>query len=59
MCASFGSNHSAGLHIEGRLVEGTKSELVRGRSGGLPVAAVRAPLVGLASLPGKGKERIS
>ena len=27
--------------------------------GGLPVAAVKAPLVGHPPLPGKGKERIS
>ena len=58
MCASFGSSHSVGLHIGGRLVEGTKSEQVGGGSGGLPVAAVRAPLVGHPFLLGKGKERI-
>ena len=59
MCASFGSSHSAGLHIGGRLAEGTESEQVGGGSGGLLVAAIRAPLVGHPSLPGKGKERIS
>ena len=59
MCASFRSSHSAGLHIGGRLVEGTESEQVGGGSGGLPVAAVRAPLVGHPSFPSKVKERIS
>ena len=59
MHASSRSNHSAGLHIGGRPGEGSESEQVGGGSGGLPVAAVRAPLVGHPPLPGKGKERIS
>ena len=46
MCASFRSSRSAGLHIGGRLDEGSESEQVGGGSGGLPFAAVRAPLVG-------------
>ena len=59
MRASFGSNHSTGLHIGGRLAEGSESEQVGGGSGGLLVAAVRAPLVGHPPLPGNCKERIS
>ena len=59
MRASFGSNHSTGLHIGGRLAEGFESEQVGGGSGGLPVAAVRAPLVAHPPLLGKYKERIS
>ena len=59
MHASSRSSRSTGLHIEGRLAEGFESEQVGGGSGGLPVAAVRAPLVGHPPLPGKGKERIS
>ena len=58
MCTSFGSSRSVGLHIGGRPVEGSKSEQVGGGSGGLPVAAVKAPLVGHLPLLGKGKERI-
>ena len=58
MRASFGSNCSAGLHIRGRPVEESESEQVGGGSGGLPAAAVRAPLVDHPPLPGKGKERI-
>ena len=50
---------SAGLHIGGRLAEGSESKEVGGGSGGLPVATVRAPLVGHPPLPGKGKKRIS
>ena len=57
--ASSGSNHSTGLHIGGRLAEGSESEQVGGGSGGLPVVVVRAPLVGHPPLPSKGKERIS
>ena len=59
MCASFGSSRSAGLHIGGRPAEGSESKQVGGGSGGLPIAAVRAPLVGHPPLPGEGKERIS
>ena len=59
MCASSGSSRSTGLHIGGRSVEGSESEQVGGGSGGLPIAAVRAPLVGHPPLHGKGKERIS
>ena len=59
MRASSGSSCSVGLHIEGRLVEGAEFEQVGGGSGGLPNAAIRAPLVGHPPLPGKGKERIS
>ena len=59
MRASSGSSRSAGLHIGGRLTEGSESEQVGGGSGGLSVAAVRAPLVGHPPLPGHGKERIS
>ena len=59
MRASSGSSCSAGLHIRGRPVEGSESEQVGGGSGGLPIAAVRAPLVGHPPLPGKGKKRIS
>ena len=59
MRASSGSSRSTGLHIGGKPVEGTESEQIGGGSGGLPVAAVRAPLVGHPPLPGKGKERIS
>ena len=58
MHASSGSSCSAGLHIEGRPIEGSESEQVGGGSGGLPVAAVKASLVGHPPLPGKGKERI-
>ena len=57
--ASSGSNHSTGLRIGGRPTKGSESEQVGDGSGGLPVAAVRAPLVGHPPLPGKGKERIS
>ena len=59
MRASSGSNRSTSLHIGGRPAEGSESEQVGGASGGLPVVAVRALLVGHPSLPGKGKERIS
>ena len=59
MCASFGSSRFAGLHIGGRPTKGSESEQVGGGSGGLPIAAFRAPLVGHPPLPGKGKERIS
>ena len=59
MRASSGSSRSAGLHIGGRPADGSEYEQVGGGSSGLPVAAVRAPLVGHPPLPGKGKERIS
>ena len=59
MLASSGSNRSVGLHIGGRLAEGSESEQVGGGSGGLPAVTVRAPLVGHPPLPDKGKERIS
>ena len=59
MLAYSRSNRSVGLHIGGRPAEGSKSEQVGGGSGGLPAAAVRAPLVGHPPLPDKGKERIS
>ena len=59
MRASSGSSRSTGLHIGGRPAEGSESEQVGGGSGGLPIAAVRAPLVGHPPLLGKGKERIS
>ena len=59
MHASSGSCRSTGLHIGGRLAEGTEFEQVGGGSGDLLVAAVRAPLVGHPPLPGKGKERVS
>ena len=59
MRASSRSCHSSGLHIGGRPAEGSESEQEGGRSGGLPVATIRAPLVGQPPLPGKGKERIS
>ena len=59
MRASSGSIHSAGLHIGGRPVEGSESEQVGGESSGLPIAAVRAPLMGHPPLPGKGKNRIN
>ena len=59
MRASSRSSRFAGLHIGGRPTEGSKSEQVGCRSGGLPVVAVRAPLVGHPPLPSKGKERIS
>ena len=59
MRASSRSSRSAGLHIEGWPVEGFESRQVGGGSGGLPSAAVRAPLVGHPPLHGKGKERIS
>ena len=55
MCASFGSIHSAGLHIGGRLVEGPESEQVGGWSGGLPNAAVMALVVGHPPFLSKGK----
>ena len=59
MRASSGSSRSAGLHIGGKLADGFESEQVGGGSGGLPVVAVRAPLVGHPPPPVKGKERIS
>ena len=59
MHASSRSSHYVGLHIGGRLAEGSESEQVGGGSGGLPVVAVRASQVGHPPLPGKGKERIS
>ena len=59
MRASSRFSRSTGLHIGGGPAEGSESEQVGGGSGGLPVAAVRAPLVGHPPLPGKGKERIS
>ena len=59
MCASSRSSRSTGLHIGGRPAEGFESEQVGSGSGGLPIAVVRAPLVGHPPLPGKGKERIS
>ena len=59
MRASSGSSRSTSPHIGGRPAEGSESEQVGGGSGGLLVAAVRAPLVGHPPLPGKGKERIS
>ena len=59
MHASSGSSRYASLHIRGRPAEGSESEQVGGGSGGLPVVAVRAPLVGHPPFPGKGKERIS
>ena len=59
MRASSGSSHSIGLRIGGRPAEGSESEQVDGGSGGLSVAAVRAPLVGHPPLLGKGKKRIS
>ena len=59
MRSSSGSSRSVGLHIGGRPAEGSEFEQVGGGSGGLPVAGVRAPLVGHPPLPGKGKERIS
>ena len=46
MSASSRSSRSTGLHIGGRPAEGSESEQVGGGSSGLPVAAVRAPLVG-------------
>ena len=58
MRASSGSNRSIGLHIGGRPTEGSESEQRGGGSGGLPIVAVRAPLVGHPPLSGKGKERI-
>ena len=59
MRASSGSSRSVGLHIGGRPTNGSESEQVGGGSGGLPIAAVRAPLLGHPPLLGKGKERIS
>ena len=59
MRASSRSSRSAGLHIGGKPTEGFRSEQVGGGSGGLLVAAVRAPLVGHPPLPDKGKERIN
>ena len=59
MRSSSRSICSAGLHIGGRPVEGAEYEQVGGRSGGLPNAVVRAPLVGHPPLLGKGRERIS
>ena len=59
MRAFSGSSRSTGLHIGGRLAEGSKSKWVGGRSGGSPVVVVRAPSVGHPPLPGKGKWRIS
>ena len=59
MRASSGSSHSTSLHIGGRPTEGSESEQVGGGSSGLPIVAVRAPLVGYPPLPGKGKERTS
>ena len=59
MRASSGSIRSTGLHIGGRPAKGAESEQVGDGSGGLPSAAVRAPLVGHLPLPDKGKERIS
>ena len=59
MRASSGSIRSTGLYIGGKPAEGAESEQVGDGSGGLPSAAVRAPLVGHLSLPDKGKERIS
>ena len=59
MRASSGSNRSAGLHIGGTPTEGSESEQVGGGFSGLPIAVVRAPLVGHRPLPGKGKERIN
>ena len=55
---SSGSSCSTGLHIGGKPAEGFESKQVGGGSGGLPVAAVRAPFVGHPPLLGKGKERI-
>ena len=57
MRASSRSNRSTGLHIGGRPAEGSESEQACGGSGGAPVAAVRAPLVGHPPLAGNGKER--
>ena len=59
MRASSGSSRSTGLHIGGRPAEGFKYEQVGGGSGGLHVAAVRAPLVGHPPLPGKGKRGLA
>ena len=59
MRASSRSSRSTGLHIGGRLAEGSESEQVGGGFGGLPTTAVKAPLVGHPLLPCKGKERIS
>ena len=59
MRASSVSSRSIGLHIGGRPAEGFESKQVGGRSGGFPVAVVRAPLVGHRSLLGKGTERIT
>ena len=59
MSAFFGSNRFTSMHIGGRLAEGSESEQVGGRSGGLPVAAIKAPLVGYPPLLGNGKKRIS
>ena len=56
MRASSWSISSASLHIGGRPVKGSESKRV---GGGLPIAAVRAPLVGHLPLLGKGKKRIS
>ena len=55
MRAASGSIRSANLHIGGRPVDGSESEQVGGGSSGLPVATIRAPLVGHPSLPGNGK----
>ena len=59
MRASSESNRSTGLHIGGEPAEESESEQVGGGSGGLPVAAVKDPLVGHPPLPGKGKDKIS
>ena len=59
MSASSGSSSFASLHIGGKPTEGLESEQVGGGSDGLPVAAVRAPLVGHPPLHDMGKERIS
>ena len=59
MRGSSRSIRSTGLHIGGRPAKGAESKQVGGGSGGLPSAAVRAPLVGHPLLHGKGKERIS
>ena len=59
MRASFGSSHSTGLHIGDRPTEESEFEQVGGGFGGLPVAVVKAPLVGHPPLPDKSKKRIS
>ena len=59
MHTSSGPNRSSGLHIGGRPVEESESRRTGGGSGSLTAMVNRASPTGHASLPGKGKGKIS